>query len=219
MTEHADRPVTLDPHALDIFEFARAGRQAAGQLRVDQLPRMVNEVPADAPALPDYDPALRWQAEGGSTRELQADGTESDEPYLRLAVHGAVWLECQRCLQPYRQPLDIDAEYRIVATDDEADERALNDDEFDVIVGTRRFDLVELIEEELLLSLPLVPKHDVCVQVHESLVTGAAGERAHDPHGLPQAEDEAADGAPQRENPFAALEALKRGGPKSGQTH
>jgi uncharacterized protein len=178
---------------------------------------MVTEVPADAPALPDYDPSLRWQAEGGSTRELQADGSEIDEPYLRLAVHGAVWLECQRCMEPYQQSLDVDAEFRIVATEDEAQERALDDDEFDVIVGSRRFDLVGLIEEELLLSLPLVPKHDVCPRIHESLVTGAAGERAHDPDAEPDA-SEGAGGEPERKNPFAALEALKRGGPKSGQT-
>jgi uncharacterized protein len=218
MTEHAGKPMALDPHGLDILEFARAGRQAVGEFRIDQLHRLAHEMPEGAPALPEYDPALRWQAEGGSTRELQADGSEVDEPYLRLAVHGAIWLACQRCLEPYRQPLDVDAEYRIVETDEEADERALNDDAFDVIVGSRRFDLVDLIEEELLLSLPLVPKHEVCPQIHESLVTGAAGERAHDPDREPEADDAVQDES-ERKNPFAALEALKRGGPGSGQAH
>ena len=51
----------LDPHAIDLFEFARSGRQASGAVRLSQLPRMLNEVPADAP---DRDTVFTWQAEG-----------------------------------------------------------------------------------------------------------------------------------------------------------
>lgn len=224
MTEPTDRrawltsrTAALDLHALDLFEFARTGGQAAGQFSVDELTRLAAEVPADAMSLDGYDPSLRWQAEGGLVRELRPDGNASDEPYLRVAVHGAIWLRCQRCMEPFCMPLNIGVEYRIVASDDEADERALDDTSFDVIVGSRAFDFVGLVEEELLLSLPVVPKHDVCARVHESLVTGAAGERAHDPGddaGQAQPGDEG-----RREHPFAALEALKRGGLKSGSMH
>jgi len=205
----------IDPHAFDIFEFARSGRQAAGAVRVSQLPRMLNEVPADAP---DRDTLFTWQAEGSTQPELQDDGTEAAQPYLRLAVHGAAWLECQRCLAPYEQAFDIEAAYRIVATEAQAEEFPLDEEELDVIVGSRQFDLTGLIEEELLLSLPLVPKHDACPQVHESLLSGAAGEHAVD---LSEIEDEnegAEVSGPDEQadagkpNPFAALEALKRGG-------
>ncbi|CBW74303.1 Hypothetical protein RBRH_02612 [Mycetohabitans rhizoxinica HKI 454] len=211
------RAVALNLHALDVFEFARTGRQAAGQFDIGELARLAAEVPADAVTLDDYDPALHWQAQGGSVRELRPDGTVLDEPYLRVTVHGAIWLQCQRCMEPFRVPLDIDAEYRIVERDDEADERALDDTSFDVIVGSRQFDFVELIEEELLLSLPLVPKHEVCTQIHESLVTGAAGEHARDSGD--EADESPAGDEAQREHPFAALEALKGGGSKSGPTH
>ncbi|WP_338926588.1 YceD family protein [Mycetohabitans endofungorum] len=211
------REAALNLHALDLFEFARTGRQAMGQFDVGELARLAAEVPADAVTLGDYDPALRWHAQGGSVRELQPDGAVLDEPCLRVVVHGAIWLQCQRCMEPFRVPLDIDAEYRIVESDDEADERALDDTSFDVIVGSRQFDFVELIEEELLLSLPLVPKHEVCTQIHESLVTGAAGEHARDPDA--EAGESLAGDEVQREHPFAALEALKGGGPKSGPTH
>ena len=63
-----------------------------------------------------------------------------------------------------------------------------------------------------------MPKHDVCPLVHESLVTGAAGEHAVD---LSESDEDEDDGeAPQsggghedagKPNPFAALEVLKRG--------
>jgi uncharacterized protein len=213
MTEHPGKPAgAVNPRDFDVFEFARSGRQAAGAVRVSQLPRMLNEVAKEAP---DRDTAFTWQAEGSTQPELQDDGTEGQQPYLRLAVHGSAWLECQRCLTPYEQAFDIDAIYRLVATEEEAEEFPLDDDEVDVIVGSRQFDLVDLIEEELLLSLPLVPKHEVCPQVHESLVSGVGGLEGSDEG----AEDEGgADGETGKPNPFAALEALKRGGP-DGQKH
>jgi len=228
VSQHPGKPISLDPRALDLFEFARQGHHASGELRIEQLPRMLTEVAADAPACADYDPVLRWRAEGGVARALGLDGGEAQVASLRLSVHGAAWLECQRCLEAYRQPLEVETHYRIVESDDEADAMPLDDDQPEAVVGSRRFDLIELIEEELLLSLPLVPKHDVCPHIHESLVTGAAGERARD-----WIEDEQADGddatdSP-RPNPFAALQALKRddgdgnegsgGGPASGAPH
>lgn len=212
MTQHPGNPAGLsDPHELDLFEFARSGRQAAGVVRVSQLPRMLNEVPSDAP---DRDTVFTWQAEGSTQPELQDNGIEAPQPYLRLAVHGSVWIECQRCLSPYSQHLDVDATYRIVATEEEADEYPLDDDEVEVIVGSRQFDLVDLIEEELLLSLPLVPKHDVCPEVHESLVSGVEGAEGEPDEGLQNGGEGASAGdEPARPNPFAALEKLKQGGP------
>jgi uncharacterized protein len=215
MTQNPGKPsCPADLRELDLFEFAQSGRQAAGAVRVSQLPRMLNEVPADAP---DRDTVFTWQAEGSTQPELQDNGVEAPQPYLRLAVHGSVWIECQRCLAPYSQHLDVDATYRIVATEAEADEYPLDDDEVEVIVGSRQFDLVDLIEEELLLSLPLVPKHDVCPEVHESLVSGSddtEGEPGDDASPDSQSTGSGAGkpGATGRPNPFASLEKLKLGG-------
>ncbi|HTR05714.1 MAG TPA: DUF177 domain-containing protein [Paraburkholderia sp.] len=216
MTEHPGKPAgpsvdkgALNPRDFDIFEFARSEREAAAAVRVSQLPRMLNEVPAEAR---DRDTAFTWQAAGFTQQELQGDGTEGPQPYLRLAIHGSAWLTCQRCLAPYEQAFNADATFRIVQTEEEADELPLDDDEFEVIVGSRHFDLVDLIEEELLLSLPLVPKHEVCPEVHESLASGADGAEGVDSvDDVPEQEIE----PEERVNPFAALESLKKDGPGS----
>jgi uncharacterized protein len=206
MTQNPGKPVSpADPRALDIYEFAKSGRQSAGALRVSQMPRMLAEVPADAP---DRDTVFTWQAEGSTQPELQDDGVEAPQPYLRLAVHGSLWLTCQRCLQPYSQHLDVDATYRIVATEEEADEYPLDDDEVEVIVGSRQFDLVDLIEEELLLSLPLVPKHAACPETHESLLPVSDEAEA----------DEDSGEEVEKPNPFAVLEKLKSSDP-GGKKH
>ena len=206
MTQNPGKPASpADLRALDLYDFAENRRQAAGAVRVSQLPRMLAEMAADAP---EDETVFTWQGEGSTQPELQDDGTEAPQPYLRLAVHGSVWLMCQRCLSPYSQHLDVDATYRIVATEEEADEFPLDDDEVEVIVGSRQFDLVDLIEEELLLSLPLVPKHSVCPEVHESLLAGGAADEAGEGEAGQGGEEEA--GKP---NPFAVLEKLKTSGP------
>jgi uncharacterized protein len=48
--------------------------------------------------------------------------------------------------------------------DEHADEieEIINDETIDVIVGSRSMDAAALIEDEALLALPQVPKHDVC---------------------------------------------------------
>ena len=212
----------LNARDIDLFEFARSGRDAAGAVRVSELPRMLNEVPREVLNNRPEGEAARalftWQAEGTTQPELQDDGTEGRQPYLRMAIHGSTWLECQRCLAPYEQALDVDATYRIVATEEEADEFPLDEDEVEVIVGSRHFDLLDLIEEELLLSLPLVPKHDVCPAVHESLASGADGADGVDSvDDVPEQDEEQDNAASERANPFAALGALKKD--DSGSTH
>jgi len=63
-----------------------------------------------------------------------------------------------------------------------------------------------------LLSLPLVPKHEVCPEVHESLASGADGAEGVDSvDDVPEQEIE----PEERVNPFAALESLKKDGPGS----
>jgi uncharacterized protein len=205
------QPDVLQPDAarsLDIFEFARHQRSAVGSVSLACLPRLLAEVPPDAAQLPA---ALDWQARG-SVKPQAGEAAQHDERWLDLSVDGAVWLECQRCLAPHLQVLEVKVRYRIVETEAEADAAPLDDDEADVIVGSRQFDLVDLIEEEVLLSLPLVPKHAVCPAVHDSLLTGVDG-------GESPSDGDQADEVPQvqeKTNPFAALAALKRGSSGAG---
>ena len=118
---------------------------------------------------------------------------EGGEPevWLHLQASAELPQTCQRCLSPYAQPVEVDRWFRFVA--DEA--VALAEDEAceeDLLALEPRFDLAALIEDELLLALPLVPMHEVCpVPVRMS-----AGE-------LPDLPEE------KKPNPFAALGALK----------
>jgi uncharacterized protein len=214
MADAHGAPAAIDPRSVDVFEFARNGLSAAGEVQLADLPRMLAEVPADAP---ERDAVLRWRLNGETRAEMAevgagvggGAGAEVVRPYLRLTLDGAVWLECQRCLGPYRQAVDVTVEYRVAASDEEADAYPLDEDELEVVVGSHRFDLVGLIDEELLLSMPLVPKHEVCPETHESLVAGTDTEASAGTADRPaQAAGAPADESA-RPHPFAGLAALK----------
>ena len=218
----------LDPRKLDLFELTRNARVLSGSVGVQQLPRMSTEIPTDAP---ERDTAFEWRAEGSMQSEFSARGARGGvqtQPFLRLVVQGSVWLTCQRCLAPCPQRFDIDVLLHVAADEAEADEAPLDDDGPDVIVGSRQFDLLELVEEELLLALPLVPKHEICPRVHEALASGAAGDvggaglmnvpdASNDPRAGSARRDAAAHGAgstgapaAERQHPFSGLAALRK---------
>jgi uncharacterized protein len=156
--------------AFDIFELARNHRAVSGNLSLSAMPRLLAEVLVEASA---QKKPFSWQARGSVTRALGADEGGREERWLTLTISGSFYLECQRCLEPYEQALEVEALYLIVDTEEGA--LLMDNDEVDAIVGSQQFDLLDLIEEELLLSLPLVPKHAVCPSVHDSLLTGVDG--------------------------------------------
>lgn len=170
----------FDPRRLDVRAFADAGTPLEGELAPSDLPRLADSVlRTDAPS------PVRWQAQA----EFRPVTGGRPELWMSLQAATTVTQQCQRCLQPMAVPLDVDRWFRFVATEDEA-ERLDEQSEEDVLVESRRFDLPALVEDELILALPLVPRHETC------------------PQPLPMASAEPPEEA--APNPFAALAALRR---------
>lgn len=197
----------MNEYIVDLFEFARTGRVAEGDVQLAALPRMVTEVPAEVSASGRAQSVFHWRAEGAERQVLRADGKPTVAQFLTLSVEGPMWLECQRCMTPFEAPLASETTFEIVHDEAAAEDRPLDEDELEALVGSKQFDLTELIEEELLLALPIVPKHDVCPTVHDSLATGDDG--LAEPAPEPEEED--------KPSPFAALAALKRSPDKDGK--
>lgn len=112
--------------------------------------------------------------------------------FWQLNTTGVLWQTCQRCLDPVAVSLAVDSELALledenhVALLDEGTEIILIDE----LTDDNKLWLLSMIEDELLVDLPLAPKHDDC----EMTVT-EVGE-------LPEAVAE-------KENPFAVLASLK----------
>ncbi len=169
---------TQDPRRVDIAAACADALLLSGQWPLDALDRLAEGGAADAP--------VAWAARF----ELRPVPGGPSERWLGLQASARVRRECQRCLQPVNLLLTVDRRLRFA--DDEATAAALDaDSEDDVLVASRQFDLQALVEDELLLTMPLVPMHETCP----------------DPLLRPDADEPAEAQA----HPFAALAALKRG--------
>lgn len=173
------------PEKLDVAALAQDAASLAGEWPAASMERLAD---AAAPELPAAGwPALQWSLQG----EIRRPKGGHAQTWLHVSASGQVALTCQRCLQPVLEDLDIDRWIRFVDT--EAEAAALDaDSDDDVLALPRHLDARELIEDELLLALPLVPRHDVC------------------PDPLPMAASEEEAVEEDRPNPFAKLAALKQ---------
>jgi uncharacterized protein len=162
----------IDPLRLNVVHFAADALQAEGDWAIAELPRLADsECPADAgsplkagadaPKPPprsagDLTRRVRWRAVGSQ----RAVGGEN-QVWLHLLADADVVLQCQRCLQPLDDAVHVDRRFRFVADEDAA--AALDDEiEDEVLVLPKSLNLRDLVEDEMLLALPLVPRHDVC---------------------------------------------------------
>ncbi|WP_291516700.1 YceD family protein [Acidovorax sp.] len=171
---------------LDVKAFAQAGAKLAGHNSLLKYERLALEAKGLHPDL-----LVDWQAEG----ELRTALGGMSQVWLHLKVRASFPMECQRCLTPVDIPLEVDRAFRFVA--DEATAEALDDEsEEDLLAMSREFDLRELIEDELLMALPVVPKHDEC------------------PTAVPLAssDDDFEEASAVKPNPFAALAGLRKDG-------
>lgn len=173
----------FDPFRLDVAAFAKEAGQLDGRWPLAGFDRIA-ESAATATPVTDAD-AVVWRARG-EQRPLR--GGES-QTWLHVDAAAQVSLECQRCLKPVAVPLKIARKFLFVHGEDAAAQLD-TDSEDDVLAITRALDLHELVEDELLLALPIVPRHEACP---EPLAVAPDDELSED-----------------KPNPFAALAALKR---------
>jgi len=192
-----------DPLRLNVAAFAADALQADGDWAIAELPRLADsECPpdagsavtsrasADSPHLPnraeiDLARRVRWHAAGSSPLV----GGEH-QVWLHLQADADVILQCQRCLLPLGHAVHVDRRFRFVADEETA---ARLDDEIDdeVLVLAKTLNLRDLVEDEMLLALPLVPRHEVC------------------PEAIPMQFGDVAE-VEEKANPFASLALLRK---------
>lgn len=173
------------PEKLDVAALAHDDAHLNGEWPAASLQRLADSAAPEAPA--SGWPAVQWSLHG----EIRQPKAAKAQTWLHLTATGRVALTCQRCLQPVHEGIEIDRWIRFVETEAEAEALDIDSDD-DVLALPRHLDARELIEDELLLALPLVPRHEVC------------------PEPLAHVDDDAEVEAEQRPNPFAKLAALKR---------
>ena len=153
----------------DSFAFARDGRVLEGTLPVARLERLHD---------------LLAEVSGEVSFRITGCKGERGQSMLHLEAHGVILLACQRCLEAIPFQLDVDSLLELIPEDAELSQEELEDDTRDFLPVAGELDVAEFVEDEVLLALPVAPRHERC--------------------GLPGAAD-----AGERINPFAVLGGLK----------
>ncbi len=160
---------------LDLDTLMRTGDVCRGEISVAALAALQDR-------LLDAVGSLAWQA--SVLRDLHG------RPRVRLALEGTLVLQCQRCLLP--MPHDVAHGWQVGVVETEALLPELEEEEEDVdfIVAANPVSVMRLVEEELLLSLPMMPRHETAA--------------CHGPEGR------ADKVVPARASPFAGLDKLRK---------
>ena len=173
----------FDARRLDVRKFAQEAAGLQGREPLREYGRLLAETQglgADEP--------VTWSAQG----EMLNPRHVHPEIWLHLKAQARLALVCQRCLQPVDVDVSVDRSFRFAADESTAatqDEEA----EEDVLAESRSFDLHELVEDELLMDMPLAPRHSQCPVTLPASAGDADLQEAEEP----------------RENPFEVLARLK----------
>ena len=174
----------FDPLRLHIAAFTQTGGSYSGTEPLLRFGRLIEE----AEGLGDAE-AVRFSLQGS----LKSDPAGLDEPWIHLSASTRLLQVCQRCLGKVAVSLEFERDFRFVASEALAEVEDEESEE-DVLVISNAFNLLELIEDELLMAMPLVPKHEICPTPVKLKVT--------DPGFVSEPSNKL--------NPFAALQVLKK---------
>lgn len=172
--------VIVNKQYIDTAELTRFGQEVRGQAPIARFERLTEDLPEQA------DTFVSWSVQG--------ERNSAGQFFLHLHVQGEVVLECQRCMSSLQWRLDFKNSLQVVRSDTELEEaqdvyvEGLDDTMVEAIAGSPRLDVLALVEDEIILGLPYVPKHDVC----------------------PTASDDDAETDPNPLSPFAVLGQLKK---------
>jgi len=128
---------------IDSLEFAQTGQSLRGDLPIPELTRLRD-------SLADVLGKIEFVVKGG------LDGRR--RPTLSVEVSGVLHLQCQRCLGVLDYPLRISSTLLLVSPSGVAAED-LEAEDAEWIEASTTLDVTELVEDEILLSLPYAPRH------------------------------------------------------------
>lgn len=94
-------------------------------------------------------------------------------PQVQLWARGSLQLECRRCLAPVAWPIEVDCRLTVVGSEDEIREVASPYDT--VVAGPAGLALGTILEDEILISLPMAPTHSQCAVEREARPEHAPG--------------------------------------------
>lgn len=134
------------PKTIDPYQFARSRSILDGTLPLAETQEL-----------------KRWQNVSGASiiyAHLEGYSDREHRPHLKGSVKTELELECQRCLQPLHWQANIQFDYLLIHS--EAQENEENSESETLLCPEDELDLVWFVEEEVLLAMPMIAKHEQC---------------------------------------------------------
>jgi uncharacterized protein len=131
------------PGVIDGLQFARNGSEIQGTIEPERFRRLAE---MDCRVL-----EARFALRGGTNAK--------GKPSLDLEVAAVLEVQCQRCLERMRWPVELDVELELSQSEQEI---AQADDDTDRVLATPGMDVAQMVEDELILALPDSPRHEDC---------------------------------------------------------
>jgi uncharacterized protein len=132
---------------IDSLDFASKRREISGEVPVTELPRLQD-------ILEKQQGILGYSIRGGMDNQ--------GNHFLDVSVTGRCRVRCQRCLEGMDYPVQLDTRLllRDQASLDAEELHPDEEEEFDSILADVHLDVLSLLEDEILLSLPIAPRHE-----------------------------------------------------------
>ena len=134
---------------IDSLDFARNGQKISGEVPVAELSRLLD---------------VLENPQGILSYTVQGVVDKHGIPALDVSIHGNCQLRCQRCLNGLDYTVKLDTRLLLrdqASLDALGDSVADEEEEFDSILADAHLEVLDLLEEEILLSLPIAPKHEL----------------------------------------------------------
>lgn len=131
------------PAVIDGLQFARDCGELCGTLGLEQLSRLA--------AMPCTTSGVGYSLRGVLNR--------AGNPGVEVKASGRMELVCQRCLGPLSIDVDVNVELELCA---DLNVIARAEDDIDRVLATREMNVAQIVEDELILALPQVPRHENC---------------------------------------------------------
>ncbi len=136
---------------IDGFDFAESGAALKGEWPISEFTRLRDALFDDS---------------GSVEYELRGERDSRGRAGLAIAIRGSLQLVCQRCLDRMEFALHIDRHLVLARSQEEIDAaidaESLDESGPDWLLASKEMSVGAMIEDELLLELPIAPRHDRC---------------------------------------------------------
>ncbi len=132
---------------IDGFKFAETAGELRGRCKVAGFSRLQDVLSSNAGEL-DY--------------EVTGAADEAGRPALHVKVAGPLQLTCQRCLKPLAFDLEVGETLVLARSEAEIEAQPVEPEAPDRILASKEMAVGTLLEDEILLAVPIAPRHEHC---------------------------------------------------------